>query len=68
MYAYRNPSVCSLKLAATFPFREDIKVLQSFTLAITTNFYMLTVSQATLARPTVSRYLYMLPERELALP
>ena len=29
MYAYRNPSVCSLKLAATFPFREDIKVLRS---------------------------------------
>ena len=29
MYVYRNPSVCSLKLAATFPFREDIKVLRS---------------------------------------
>ncbi len=68
MYAYRNPSVCSLKLVATFPFKEDIMVLQSFTLAITTNFYMLPVSQATLARLTVSRYLYMLPERELASP
>lgn len=68
MYAYRNPSVCSLKLAATFPFKEDIMVLQSFTLAITTNFYMLPALYATLARPTVSRYLYMLPERELALP
>ena len=38
MYAYRNPSVCSLKLAATFPFREDIMVLKSVNLAITTNF------------------------------
>ena len=28
----RNPSVCSLKLAATFPFREDIILLRSFNL------------------------------------
>ena len=27
---HRNPSVCSLKLAATFPFREDIILLRSF--------------------------------------
>lgn len=25
----RNPYVCSLKLAATFPFREDIKVFRN---------------------------------------
>ena len=37
----RNPSVCSLKLAATFPFREDIIVCTVLTIAVVANFYML---------------------------
>ena len=37
----RNPSVCSLKLAATFPFREDIIVCVVLTIAVVANFYML---------------------------
>ena len=42
----RNPSVCSLKLAATFPFREDIILLRSFNFGYYYDFYMLPASQS----------------------